>query len=68
MRGLMKKMELLLELPIFYTEDKEIIPKSFGTFPEESPFIHAPFLAKLLIERAERQILPVIYKDEKDFI
>lgn len=66
MRGLMKKMELLLELPIFYTEDKEIIPKSFGTFPEESPFIHAPFLAKLLIERAERQILPVIYKDENE--
>ena len=66
MQGLMKKMELLLELPIFYTEDKEIIPKSFGTFPEESPFIHAPFLAKLLIERAERQILPVIYKDENE--
>lgn len=66
MRGLMKKMELLLELPIFYTEDKEIIPKSFGTFPEESPFIHAPFLAKLLIEKAERQILPVIYKDENE--
>jgi AraC-like DNA-binding protein len=66
MQELMKKMELLLELPIFYTEDKEIIPKSFGTFPEESPFIHAPFLAKLLIERAERQILPVIYKDENE--
>ena len=66
MRGLMKKMELLLELPIFYTEDQAIIPKSFGTFPEESPFIHAPFLAKLLIERAERQILPVIYKDENE--
>ena len=66
MRGLMKKMELLLELPIFYTEDKEIIPKSFGTFPEESPFMHAPFLTKLLIERAERQILPVIYKDENE--
>ena len=70
MQGLMKKMELLLELPIFYTEDKEINPKSFGTFPEESPFMHAPFLTKLLIERAERQILPVIYKDENqlDFI
>lgn len=66
MQELMKKMELLLELPIFYTEDKEIMPKSFGTFPEESPFIHAPFLAKLLIEKAERQILPVIYKDENE--
>ena len=66
MRGLMKKMELLLELPIFYTEDKEIIPKSFGTFPEESPFMHAPFLTKLLIEKAERQKLPVIYQDENE--
>jgi AraC-like DNA-binding protein len=66
MQGLMKKMELLLELPVFYTEDKETIPKSFGTFPEESPFIHAPFLIKLLIEKAERQILPVIYKDENE--
>ena len=68
MQGLMKKMELLLELPIFYTEDKEINPKSFGTFPEESPFMHAPFLTKLLIERAERQILPVIYKDENQLL
>lgn len=66
MQGLMKKMELLLELPVFYTEDKETIPKSFGMFPEESPFIHAPFLTKLLIEKAERQILPVIYKDENE--
>jgi len=66
MQEMMKKMELLLELPIFYTEDKEIIPKSFGTFPEESPFMYAPFLTKLLIEKAERQILPVIYKDENE--
>lgn len=66
MQELMKKMELLLELPIFYTKDKEIIPKSFGTFPEESPFIHAPFLTKLLIERAAWQIRPVIYKDENE--
>lgn len=55
-----------MELPVFYTEDKETIPKSFGMFPEESPFIHAPFLTKLLIEKAERQILPVIYKDENE--
>lgn len=65
MQRLMKKLELLLELPIFFTEDKEKIPKSFGTFPEEeSPFVHAPFLTKLLVERTERQILPVIYKDK----
>ena len=67
MQGLMKKMELLLELPIFYTEGKEMPPKSFGTFPEEeSPFAHAPFLTKLLIEKAERQKLPVIYQDENE--
>lgn len=58
MQGLMKKMELLLELPIFYTEGKEMPPKSFGTFPEEeSPFAHAPFLTKLLIEKLTKFLI-----------
>ncbi|MDE7333863.1 MAG: AraC family transcriptional regulator [Lachnospiraceae bacterium] len=65
MSGLMKNMELLFEMPVFFTEGRGKTLKSFGTFPEqESPFTHAAFLVDLLLKRAEQQKLPVMYKDE----
>ncbi len=65
MSELMKKIEFLWGTPIFFTRGREQKLQSFGTFSEEeSPFLHAPFLNRKLMEQCARQSLPVIYKDE----
>lgn len=67
MSDLMQKIEQLWGIPIFFTENEKSIPKGFGAFlEEESPFICAPFLVKLLLERGRCQELPVVYKDENN--
>lgn len=67
MSELMKKMELLWGMPIFFTEDKEQLPQSFGAFLEkESPFVSAKQLTRQLIGRSEQQNIPVIYKDQNN--
>ena len=65
MSDLMRKLELLWGLPLFYTSDEEIDVKSFGTFlDQESPFLHSGELARYLIEKSRKQDIPVIYKDD----
>ncbi|MDO4277082.1 MAG: AraC family transcriptional regulator [Eubacteriales bacterium] len=65
MSDLMRKLELLGGLPIFFCGPEWETVKSFGTFlDQESPFLHTPVLVKTLIEKSQRQDTPVIYKDE----
>lgn len=65
MDELMKKLEFLWGIPIFYAKSKDDPLKSFGIFvEEESPFVHDKALGKMLMEKSEKQKLPVLYKDE----
>ncbi|MDO4337788.1 MAG: AraC family transcriptional regulator [Eubacteriales bacterium] len=65
MSELMRKIERLWGMPIFFMRNKQDKPESFGSFPDEgSPFVYAPFLVEMLTEKCESQKLPVIYKDE----
>lgn len=69
MSQLMEKIERLWGIPIFFTEGGTCVPKGSGAFlEEESPFICAPFLVELLVEKCGCQELPVVYKDENHVI
>lgn len=61
---LLKKLEILWGLPIFYVnENNNEKIQSFGTFPEkENPLSHSPELVQLLIDRSNTQAIPVVYK------
>lgn len=69
MTQLMEKVERLWAIPIFFTKGENCVPKGFGAFlEEESPFICAPSLVGLLVEKCRSQELPVVYQDENHVI
>lgn len=65
MSELIKKLEFLWGLPIFYMNDEKSRPESFGSFmEEENPLLHAEGFVQKLCERSKMQKIPVILKDE----
>lgn len=69
MSRLMEKIERLWGIPIFFTEGGKGIPKGSGVFlEEESPFICAPFLVQLLVEKCGRQKIPAVYQDKNHVV
>ena len=62
-RTLLKKLEMLWGLPIFYTDENNEKLQSFGTFPENgNPLFGSQELVQTLINRANTQAIPVVYK------
>ena len=60
---LLKKLELLWGIPIFYTDNNSKKIQSFGTFSEkENPLATSVELVQSLIEQVNSQKIPVIYK------
>ncbi len=69
MSQLMEKIERLWGIPIFFMEGGKCVPKGSGAFlEEESPFVCAPFLVELLVEKCGCQETPVVYRDENHVI
>lgn len=65
MSDLMRKLELLWGLPLFYTSGEEEPAKSFGSFlDEENPLSHSEELTGYLIQKSRNQDIPVIFKDD----
>ncbi|MDC7286663.1 helix-turn-helix domain-containing protein [Blautia schinkii] len=65
MADLLRKLEILWGQPIFYTSGQNQPLKGYGSFPEEeSPFFCCRNLTDMLLDRAEKQQEPVVYKDE----
>ncbi len=65
MSELLKKLEFLWGLPIFYMNDETDRPKSFGAFMEEgNPLVHAEAFVQKLLQRSRKQKVPVVFKDE----
>lgn len=60
---LLKKLEMLWSMPIFYTDKNCTRLQSFGTFSEkENPLANSQELVQLLTEQANSQEIPVVYK------
>ena len=60
---LLKKLEMLWGIPIFYTDNNSKKIQSFGTFSEkENPLATSVELVQSLIEQVNSQKIPVIYK------
>lgn len=63
MERLIKKMEFLFGMPIFYKKKGEKI-RSFGTFlQDENPLFCSEKIVSTLIAKTEEQDVPVVYKD-----
>lgn len=61
---LLRKIEFFWGIPIFYMEKDEKKLYNCGTFSEiEHPFISSEELVNQLVEKAEAQEIPVIYRD-----
>lgn len=61
--ALLKKLEMLWGLPIFYTDENNEKLQSFGTFPENgNPLFGSQELVQTLISRTNTQAVPVVYK------
>ena len=64
MLDLLRKLEILWGQPILYTPGKGHPLKGYGSFPEEeSPFFCCRELTDMLLNLAEKQPEPVVYKD-----
>lgn len=62
-QALLKKLEMLWGLPIFYTDENNEKLQSFGTFPENgNPLFGSQELVQTLISRTNTQAVPVVYK------
>lgn len=60
---LMKKMENMIGMSIFYKQNRQSELHSFGIHPEEEEILYnAPELVSILVEKADEQKGPVIYK------
>ena len=60
---LLKKLEMLWGIPIFYTTENSNELHGFGTFSKkETPLANSHELVQLLIEQANSQKIPVVYK------
>ena len=60
---LLKKLEMLWGIPIFYTDNNSKKIQSFATFSEkENPLATSVELTQSLIEQVNSQKTPVIYK------
>lgn len=60
----MRKLELLWGMPVFVKEEGAEL-RAFGTFLEnESPLVHSQKISGMLMEKADKQQAPVVYKDD----
>lgn len=64
MTEILRKLEVLWGMPIFYQEDEEQELKCFGSFlTEGNPYMQSEELIRKLAKRSVSQDVPVIYKD-----